>query len=181
MQKIFSSVILMMGITLIPLTSNAQENSGCFMLDANGQPLDLSHLCGGGSISNPNPNTFTPGLFQIPIKRREAGIPVIDVTFNGQKTFEMMVDTGASGTVLTLKMAQALKLQPEGAVIVNTPSQTNVPMPLSRVTSIATGGLIVENVVVAISPSLPMGLLGQDFLSIYDVTIKEKTIELRTR
>ena len=34
-------------------------------------------------------------VFQAKIKRRAGGTPVIDVVFNGNKTFEMIVDTGA--------------------------------------------------------------------------------------
>ncbi|MGF1676550.1 MAG: hypothetical protein ACFCUV_23155, partial [Rivularia sp. (in: cyanobacteria)] len=37
-------------------------------------------------------------VFSSPIKRRVGGTPIIDVTFNGQQQFEMIVDTGASGT-----------------------------------------------------------------------------------
>ncbi|MEB3211436.1 MAG: hypothetical protein VKL39_08770, partial [Leptolyngbyaceae bacterium] len=41
------------------------------------------------------------GVFRAPIVRRAGGTPVVMVTFNGNQTFEMIVDTGASGTVIT--------------------------------------------------------------------------------
>ena len=47
--------------------------------------------------------------------------------------------------------------------------------------SIEAGGLAVNNVVVAISPSLDIGLLGQDFFGNKDITIKQDVIEFRSR
>ncbi|MHC5830812.1 MAG: retroviral-like aspartic protease family protein, partial [Nostoc sp.] len=46
-------------------------------------------------------------VFTAPIKRRIGGTPIVEVTFNGQQKFEMIVDTGASGTVITQEMADA--------------------------------------------------------------------------
>jgi aspartyl protease family protein len=43
------------------------------------------------------------------------------------------------------------------------------------------GGIVAKNVVVGISPSLSLGLLGQDFLGHFDVTIKKNVIEFRAR
>jgi len=177
MKKILSA-ILITGIILTPKTSLSQEDQGCFMLDANGQQIDLGHLCGDGS--SPTTNS-TPGQFQVQIKRREAGIPVVDVTFNGRHTFEMMVDTGASGTVLTPQMATTLNVKPEGMVLVNTPSQNNVSFPTARVQTVSVGGVVAKNVLVAIAPSLPLGLLGQDFFGNYDVIIRENVIEFHVR
>ncbi len=47
-------------------------------------------------------------VFQAPIKRRASGTPVIEVTFNGMQQFEMIVDTGASGTVIAQQTASCL-------------------------------------------------------------------------
>ncbi|MBR8828748.1 MAG: retroviral-like aspartic protease family protein [Gomphosphaeria aponina SAG 52.96 = DSM 107014] len=148
------------------------------MLDANGQQIDLGYLC--GEENSPQPNS-TPGEFQVRIKRREAGIPVIDVTFNGKHTFEMMVDTGASGTVLTPEMAAILAVKQEGVIIVHTPSENNVPFPTGRVAMVAVGGVVAKDVLVAIAPALPIGLLGQDFFGNYDVIIRENVIEFHVR
>ncbi|MDO4929490.1 MAG: retropepsin-like aspartic protease, partial [Corynebacterium sp.] len=53
-----------------------------------------------------------PQVFQAKIKRRAGGTPVIDVVFNGNKTFEMILDTGASGTLISQRMATALGVRP---------------------------------------------------------------------
>jgi clan AA aspartic protease (TIGR02281 family) len=121
-------------------------------------------------------------VFRAPIKRREGGTPVIDVTFNGNQTFEMIVDTGASGTVITQAMAQALGTRIIGKTKVSTASQSGVEVPLTYVDSIAVGNAVVKDVIVAIAnASLDVGLLGHDFFSDYDLTVKQDVVEFRRR
>ncbi|HBE19958.1 MAG TPA: aspartyl protease, partial [Cyanobacteria bacterium UBA11367] len=113
-------------ILIIPAAiSQAQTDSACFMEDANGNVLDLSQLCGGD----------TPSLFQVRIKRRDARIPVIDVKFNGNQTFEMMLDTGASGIAITAQMAQSLRVQPDSTAIMET-AAGRIMVPLGNVNSV---------------------------------------------
>lgn len=122
-----------------------------------------------------------PGVFLAPIKRRAGGTAVIEVTFNGRLTFDMIVDTGASGTVITSEMARALGVRPEGSMIANTPSAKAVTFPIGRVSSMEVGGAIVNNVPVAIASQLDIGLLGQDFFRGYDVTFRENVVEFHSR
>ncbi|MGL6284510.1 MAG: retropepsin-like aspartic protease family protein [Microcoleaceae cyanobacterium] len=161
----------------------AQEAEGCFMRTASGKIVNLtSSVC----QLNP-PEAIAPvggakaGTYTIPIKRREANIPVVDVTFNGKETFEMLLDTGASGTVITPEIAKALQVKPTGVVKADTPSQQDVEFTIGKLASIQAGGLVTQNVNVAISPALNIGLLGQDFFGDYDITIKEEVIELKIR
>lgn len=126
--------------------------------------------------------TSSEKVFRAPIKRREGGTPVIDVTFNGSQTFEMIVDTGASGTVITQAMAQALGARIIGKTKVSTASQSGVEVPLTYVDSIAVGNAVVKDVIVAIAnASLNIGLLGHDFFSDYDLTVKQDVVEFRRR
>jgi len=122
-------------------------------------------------------------VFQALIKNRNGGTPVVDATFNGAGQFEMIVDTGASGTVITQQMASALGVVPVGKTKANTASDRNVEFAIGYINSIEVGGAVIENVPVAIAPSadLEIGLLGQDFFSNYDVTIKRDVVEFRTR
>jgi predicted aspartyl protease len=124
-----------------------------------------------------------PGqVFQAMIKRRSGGTPVIDVTFNGSQTFEMIVDTGASGTVITSRMAASLGLAVVGKAYVNTASQRGVEVPLAYVDSIAVGAAQVRGVTVAIGgDALEVGLLGHDFFDNYDVTVRRDVVEFRVR
>ena len=121
-------------------------------------------------------------IFRAPIKRRAGGTPIIDVLFNGNQTFEMIVDTGASSTVITGAMAEALGVQFVGKTKVNTASQAGVEIPLAYVRSIAVGQARIEDVIVAVgNEALPIGLLGHDFFSDYDVTVKRDVVEFRQR
>lgn len=133
-----------------------------------------------------NPDTVVApdqSVFQAIIKRRVGGTPVIDVTFNGTRQFEMIVDTGASGTVITQQTAAALGVVPVGKAKANTASARGVEFPIGYVDSIEVGGAVVKHVPVAIAPSpeLEIGLLGHDFFGDYDVTIKRDVVEFRPR
>ncbi len=123
------------------------------------------------------------GVFQAAIKNRHGGTPVVDVIFNGGQQFEMIVDTGASGTVITQQMAAALGIVPIGRTKANTASDRNVEFAIGNVSSMEVGGAVVNNIPVAIAPTanLDLGLLGQDFFSNYDVTIKRDVVEFRPR
>ena len=122
----------------------------------------------------------TQQVFQAPIKRRAGGTPVIDVTFNGNQTFEMIVDTGASGVAITPKMAAALGVVPTDKIRVDTASARGVEIPIGAVKSIEVNGAVVKDIRVAIAgPDLETGLLGQEFFGNYDVTFKQDVIEFR--
>ena len=119
-------------------------------------------------------------VFTAPIKRRIGGTPIVEVTFNGQQQFEMIVDTGASGTVITQEMANTLGIVPVGKAKANTASARAVEFPVGYVNSMAVGGVIVNRVAVAIAGAeLETGLLGHDFFGNYDVTIKRNVVEFR--
>ncbi len=119
-------------------------------------------------------------VFIAPIRRRIGGTPIVTVTFNGQQQFDMIVDTGASGTVITQQMANTLGVVPVGKAKANTASSKAVEFPVGYVDSMAVGGVIVNKVPVAIAGlELETGLLGHDFFGNYDVTIKRNVVEFR--
>ncbi|MEB3336120.1 MAG: retropepsin-like aspartic protease [Leptolyngbyaceae bacterium] len=182
---------------LFPVTTSAQASAGCFMRGLSGRTVPLTHLC-PSPIHAPasSPSQFTvpsftvssltvssqPQVFQAKIKRREGRTPVIEVTFNGKQPFEMIVDTGASGSVITQAMAKALGVVPAKKVKFNTATAKEVEMPLGRVRAMAVEGAIAQNVWVAIAgPELEIGLLGHDFFGNYDITIKQDIVEFRIR
>ncbi|AFZ29039.1 hypothetical protein Glo7428_0438 [Gloeocapsa sp. PCC 7428] len=122
-------------------------------------------------------------VIRIPVKRRESGTPVINVTFNGTQKFEMIVDTGASNTVITQAIATALGIKPTTTAKANTASDRGVEFLIGYVDTIEVGGVVVNNLPVAIAPSaqLETGLLGHDFFQNYDLTFKRDVIEFRPR
>lgn len=169
-SQLLAALIVIGPVTLIPTLAHSQEDSVCFMTDGYGQVIDLGNLCSGTN----------PGVFQAQIKRRDAGIPVIEVTFNGTRTFEMLFDTGASGTAITPQMAKALGVLPEGTVLVDT-AGGRIRVFKGRVSSVAAGGIVANNLFVTINPSLPLGLIGQDLFGNYDVTIRRDFVEFTPR
>ncbi|MFM5944983.1 MAG: TIGR02281 family clan AA aspartic protease [Dolichospermum sp.] len=119
-------------------------------------------------------------VFIVPIKRRMGGTPIIEVTFNGTQQFEMIVDTGASGTVITQKIAAALGVIPTGKAKANTASAKAVEFPTGYLDSMEIQGIKVNKVSVAIAGTeLETGLLGHDFFGNYDITIKRHVVEFR--
>ncbi|MEB3232459.1 MAG: retropepsin-like aspartic protease [Leptolyngbyaceae bacterium] len=134
----------------------------------------------GGDTNNAN--AAGRRVFSAPIVRRSGGTPVIQVLFNDRYTVEMIVDTGASGTVITQRVAQTLGVQPTGRTNVSTASAQNVSFLLGQVESIKVDGVGLENVVVAIAgPGLDTGLLGHDFFGRYDVTVRSDVVEFHER
>lgn len=157
----------------------------CFMVTSSGRTLSLNSLCNGSTPNAPaatQPSSSSNRqMFQARIKRREFSTPVIDVKFNGKQTFEMILDTGASGTLITRQMAAALKVVPVGRVVSSTANGI-AEFPIGNIASIEVNGAVARNVKVAIAgPGQDVGLLGHDFFGNYDVTIRRDVVEFRRR
>ncbi|MFN3360514.1 MAG: TIGR02281 family clan AA aspartic protease [Pseudanabaenaceae cyanobacterium] len=165
--------LVLLGGGALPLLA---QDAQCFIQDAKGRKVDLTNICGRTAT----PAT-SPRFVVVPIKDRRGNTPVIAVTFNGRQTFDMILDTGATGTVITQEMANALNVRPFTAVKAQVADGSTVVFPIGFVQSISVNGATVNNVPVAIAPQMPLGLLGNDFLSSYDVKIKRDTIELYQR
>ncbi|MBF2093146.1 MAG: retroviral-like aspartic protease family protein [Synechococcales cyanobacterium K44_A2020_017] len=135
-----------------------------------------------GTATQPSPAPVSSSVFRAPIVSRAGGTPVVNVTFNGRQSFPMIVDTGASGTVITPAMANALGVVRVGETTVSTASARNVSFGLGYVNSMEAGGAIANNVLVAVStPELDLGLLGHDFFGDYDVVLGQDYVEFRER
>ena len=198
MKKLFNLVLFATLFNSVATTALA-DNSTCFMLDSDGNSINLGSLCQTSPKSNRSNYQFPPnqshnyndrsayeyqnqkGVYVVPIKSRRGGIPVIDVKFNNRHTFEMMLDTGASDIVITKQMAKTLRVQHYQTVWVSTPSSNRVAMSSGFVYSVGVAELALNNPLVITSPSMDMGLLGQSFFSGYDMTIKSDVIEFRER
>ena len=181
MKKWLSSLLVLssIGISIVP--GYAQEKSGCFMQDGQGKSFDLGSLCGSSSPNAPSKvNSNSKGNFTVPIKRRESGVPVIDVIFNGKKHYEMAFDTGASWIAITPEMAKELKIKPETKAVLST-ANGQVVVDVGRVSSAQVSGIVQKDLAVVISPGLSIGLLGQNFFGEHDVTIRANEILITSR
>lgn len=177
----------------LPDAARTQEFEGCFLVDSQGQLINLDNLCPSSPDSGTADSSVAPGvdpgnsarggtLIEVPIQRRVGGIPVVEVNFNGRRSYEMLFDTGASGTVITAQMARELNIGRAGTATIDTASQRGVQMDIGYVASMELSGIVLRNIPVTISPGgLQLGLLGQDFLDGYDVTIRENSLEFARR
>jgi clan AA aspartic protease (TIGR02281 family) len=119
-------------------------------------------------------------MFSIPISQKLGGIPVIEVNFNNQKVL-MLLDTGASRTLITKSIAQKLQLQTTGMATAKTANGT-ATFSTATIDKIKFGSGERNDVMVAVGQNdLPYGLLGHDVYDGYDITIKENSIEFRKR
>lgn len=178
-----AAVLAVAGLGITEVRSQQIHLSGASgtPMTANTANLQAQFRRGG---SNPAPAARPQGnqrVFQARIKRRAGGTPVIDVVFNGNRTFEMIVDTGASGTLITQRMAAALGVRPVRTIKAGIADGSIVEFPIGRVQSIGVGGAQVRNVEVAIARQMEIGLLGHDFFGNYDVKIKKDVVEFYTR
>lgn len=176
-------LLLIMGVPLNRIErSLAQEHPGCFMENKAGNLVLLNQVCVLPQMDAKT--SISPmggaGRYQAKIIRREKGIPVVEVLVNN-RPFEMMVDTGASGIVITPTMAELAGVTVTGKAKADTPSQRDVEFDVGSVASIEVAGLVKKNLNVAIAPSLDIGLLGQNFFGDYDVTLKQDVIEFQAR
>jgi len=187
--------------TVLPLASaHANDQGGCFMVDESGNTISLGSLCGYGAAGSSSQGTAAAastgqagrqtaasggtaanGVVQVPIIRRAGRTPVIAVSFNDSQTYEMILDTGASGTLITRRMANDLNLRPNGEIIASIADGSRVRFPTGRVSSIAVDAARVSEVDVAIAEDMEIGLLGHDFFGNYDIRIGKDIVEFSQR
>lgn len=141
---------------------------------ASGQPSNPPIEAATEAAATPN------GLVaQIPILQRRGGTPVVPVTMKGQKgtqEFTMLFDTGATGTLITPAMANALGVVVVDQATVTIADGSQVTMPIGYVDFIEVGGLRREGVLVAIGGNV--GLLGQDIYGEFGISMGSKMINL---
>jgi predicted aspartyl protease len=99
---------------------------------------------------------------------------IVPVTFNGTIKAYLQLDTGASSTLVSRRIANSLALTPLGVrrgVTVSGP----ITLPVARVGSLNVGGAEIRDLVVAIHEFSPdariEGLLGLDFLKNFHVSL----------
>lgn len=137
----------------------------------------------GQTVASTQPaatNTDTNGrVARIPIKTRYGGTPVVPVSLKGQKgsqQFDMLFDTGATGTLITPAMANAIGVVIVDEVQVKIADGSVVTLPVGYIDRIEVGGLVKEGVLVAIGGDV--ALLGQDVYGEFGITMNPSTIDL---
>ena len=115
---------------------------------------------------------------QVPVIRRLNGTPVVQVTFNSERSYEMILDTGASRTLITRQMADELGIVATEKMVAATASENQVTFDIGQMRSISIEEITLRDARVSIGDAVTIGLLGNDFLHGYDVTIRADVVEL---
>lgn len=121
-----------------------------------------------------------PGLVaSIPVVDQMGGTPVVPVTLignRGTQQFTMLFDTGASGTLITASMADAIGVIVTGSAIVTVADGRQVEIPVGYVNTLKVGDLVVRDLWVGIGGDV--ALLGQDVYGEYGLSIGSSQINL---
>lgn len=121
-----------------------------------------------------------PGLVaSIPVVDQMGGTPVVPVKLTGNRSsqqFTMLFDTGASGTLITQTMANAIGVVVVDTAIVTVADGRQVEIPIGYVDTLEVGGLVVRDLVVGIGGDV--ALLGQDVYGQYGLSIGGNKIDL---
>jgi predicted aspartyl protease len=112
----------------------------------------------------------------IPVAMNGSSV-VVPVTLNGVLNAKLALDTGATITVVSRRIARSLALSPLGTSRVGTVGGI-VNLPLARLGSLKVGEAEVQDLVVSIHDFSPdpriEGLLGLDFLKNFHVSLDVK-------
>ena len=116
------------------------------------------------------------GTISVPIKSYDNHFPVVEATFDGITTFDMVIDRNASHSIITQRMAQQLNLEMVSYRYVYLADSTPMELPIARLRSVKIGGLIITDVYVAVAPDKETALLGKDCFGIYRVKLSGNEI-----
>jgi clan AA aspartic protease (TIGR02281 family) len=116
------------------------------------------------------------GKASIPFEKR-GQVVVVDVMLNKTVPAKLVVDTGATYTMISAAMARELSIDPQQTQR-TMPFQTAngvIQAPLTNLESITVGGMEIKNLTAAIHDAVPSaqvsGLLGLNFLSNFRLDI----------
>lgn len=135
----------------------------------------------------PRDHQTPASLFTVPLERL-GSLWVVTVQVNGTRSAKLILDTGASHTMLSYAVARDLVLWAQGSVTSMTMQTAGgtVQAHVVPIASISLGGAEVRDTVATIYdlPEAPLGvegLLGQEYLRHFEVTLNAENGELRLR
>jgi clan AA aspartic protease (TIGR02281 family) len=122
-----------------------------------------------------------PQSFSLPIIAKNNNVPIVEVVINGSERVPMMLDTGASKTLLTKGVASRLQLTSQGKTKANT-ANGNAEFDTVKLDSVEFGQGKVTDLSVAVGgDNLNYGLLGHDVYKGYDITLTEDSVQFKKR
>jgi clan AA aspartic protease (TIGR02281 family) len=132
------------------------------------------------SLDGMTENSEASRSFSIPIVQKLQGVPMVEVTINGERT-RMLLDTGASRTLITKGFRQRLALQATGSTSAKT-ANGSANFDTVTVNSLQVGKIEISNLSVAVgNDDMNYGLLGHDVYQGYDITLQEDSVVFKKR
>jgi clan AA aspartic protease (TIGR02281 family) len=125
--------------------------------------------------------TYSPaeptGTIRVPVQITGASV-VVPVTLNRRLKTSLALDTGATSTMISHRVANNLGLRTDGPRIVAMTANGQVSLPLARLGSVKVGDAEIHNVTVTVhdlpSAAKVDGLLGLDFLKRFHVSLDSR-------
>lgn len=121
-----------------------------------------------------------PDKASVPLQKK-GPIAIVQATLNNRTSASLIVDTGASFTLISRAVAKELQIDVDGKNLPTLPFQTAngvISAPMVTLESIEVGGMQVKNLTAAVYDSFPdssvSGLLGLNFLSHFRMDIDGK-------
>ena len=171
--------------------ANARQKSANFKAAITDQPIPtLKKSDSTKKVSKTDKATESPVVitkieqsesFSLPIISKNNDVPVVEVVINGRDRIPMMLDTGASKTLLTKGVAERLKLVSSGKTKAKTANGT-AEFDTVKLDSVEFGQGKVTDLSVAVGDNnLNYGLLGHDVYKGYDITLTEDNVQFKKR
>jgi clan AA aspartic protease (TIGR02281 family) len=118
--------------------------------------------------------------FAIPIVKKLEGVPIVEVVINGERC-QMLLDTGASRTLITRGVKQKLALKATGSTAATT-ANGSANFETLVLSSVKVGEIQISNLSVAVgNDDMSYGLMGHDIYKGYDITLKEDSVIFEKR
>lgn len=118
--------------------------------------------------------------FAIPIVKKLEGVPIVEVIINGERC-QMLLDTGASRTLITRGVKQKLALRATGSTAATT-ANGSANFETLILSSVQVGEIQISNLSVAVgNDDMSYGLMGHDIYKGYDITLKEDSVIFEKR
>jgi hypothetical protein len=128
-------------------------------------------------VDPPSSRSAPAGAIHVPVQMTGTSV-IVPVTLNRRLKASLALDTGATTTMISHRLARNLGLRTDGARIVATTVSGQVSIPLVRLGSIKVGEAEVHSLSVTVHDLSPAarvdGLLGLDFLKRFHVSIDSR-------
>jgi predicted aspartyl protease len=129
----------------------------------------------------PSSSASSPGnKIAVPVETNGSSV-IVRVTFNGSLTANLALDTGATTTVVSRRIARSLRLASLGSRMM-VGIGGSVVAPVARIESVKVGDAEVSNLQVSIHDFSPdsrvEGLLGLNFLNQFEISLDSRKRQL---